>query len=231
MIALFGSKGFVGSEILKSLKESAHEVIEITRENFEENLGKEFDYVINAACPGARFKANTNPLGDFEETVVKTAKIFYGTKFKKFIQISSVSARCQKNVAYGKNRLAAESIVNDGNSLIVRFGPMFGPTLKKGVLIDMLAGSKVYFDGRSKYSFAPLNFNAKWVAQNLDRKGVWEVGAKDSISLKDLANELNLKVEFEGPINHQEIQTVEENYPEVKLVIEFMKGKLLEKND
>ena len=80
-IALFGSKGFVGSEILKSLKNYGYEVSEITRENFESNLGKEFDYVINSACPSARFKAQDNPLSDFEETVKKTARIFYETKF------------------------------------------------------------------------------------------------------------------------------------------------------
>ena len=76
MIALFGSKGFVGSEILKSLKKLEYNVLEITRKNFEESLGKEFDYVINASTPAARFKAKNNPLGDFEETVKKTAKIF-----------------------------------------------------------------------------------------------------------------------------------------------------------
>ena len=223
MIALFGSQGFVGSEISKSLKSQGYGVFEVTRENFEQALGKEFDYVINAAMPSARFKAKNNPLWDFEETVEKTARIFYGTKFIKFIQISSIAARCQTDIVYGRNKLAAESIVNDGNSLIVRLGPMFGPTLKKGVLIDMLEQSKGYMDGSSRYAFAPVRFNADWIARNMNRKGVWEVGAKNSISVENLAGELGLKVDFGGPIDHQEIQTIEEDYPDVKLVIDFMK--------
>ncbi|HPD81641.1 MAG TPA: NAD(P)-dependent oxidoreductase [Candidatus Pacearchaeota archaeon] len=226
MIALFGSKGFVGSEVLKSLKEKGYEVYEVTRDNFEEilRLDKEFDYVINAACPGARFKANTNPSWDFEETVKKTAKIFYETKFKKFIQISSVSARCQPDTVYGRNRLAAESVVNDGNSLIVRIGPMYGPTLKKGVLIDMLNNSKVYASSESKYSFTPIKFNADWIADNLDKKGVWEVGSKNSIKLGTLVKKLGLNIEFEGEIDNQEIKTIQKNYPDVNLVIDFIKN-------
>jgi len=230
-VAVFGARGFVGSEISKSLKEKGYDVFEVTRENFEESLGKEFDYVINAACSGARFKANQNPLWDFKETIEKTARIFYEAKFGKFIQVSSVSSRCQHDVPYGRNRLAAENMVNDGNSLIIRFGPMFGPTLKRGALIDMAAGSKIYFDGDSKYAFSPVKFNADWIARNLDRKGVWEVGAKNSISLKDLAKELGVKIEFEGPVNHQEIETIEEDYPDSREVIDFMKKIMESKNE
>jgi dTDP-4-dehydrorhamnose reductase len=224
MIALFGSKGFVGSEILKSLKKSKYEVFEVTRENFESNLGKKFDYVINTSAPSARFKAKNNPMWDFEETVKKTAKIFYETEFEKFIQISSVSARCQTNTVYGRNKLAAESIIDDGNSLIVRLGPMFGPTLKKGVLIDMLNGSKIYVGKESRYAFAPLSFVADWIVKNIHRKGIWEVGAKNSISLENLAKKLDLKVDFEGVEDHQEMQTIEADYPDVNLVIDFMEN-------
>jgi dTDP-4-dehydrorhamnose reductase len=231
MIALFGSKGFVGSEILKSLKKLNQDVLEITRENFEENLGKEFEYVINAAMPAARYKAKNNPEWDFDETVIKTADIFYKTKFKKFIQISSISARCQKNTVYGRHKLAAEAIVDDGNSLIVRLGPMYGDNLKKGVLIDMLDGLKVYVGENSKYSFTPVKFIGEWVAKNLDKKGIQEVGAKNSISLKDLKNELGLEGEFEGEDDFQEINNSEPNSPDVNLVVDFMKNKMEIKNE
>ena len=226
MIALFGSKGFVGSEILKSLKSRNYEVFEITRDNFEESLrlDEEFDYIINASCPGARFEANLYPKKDFKECVEKTARIFYETKFKKFIQISSLSARCQPEIPYGRHRLAAESLVNDGKSLIVRLGPMYGPTLKRGVLMDMLNNSKVYASKKSRYAFSPLSFNANWIADNLDKKGILEVGAKNSIELGILAKKLGLNLEFGGKEDYQEIKTIEENYPDVNLVIDFMKN-------
>ncbi len=225
MIAIFGSKGFVGSEISKSLKAKGYGVRDVTRENFEANLGKDFDYVINAATPSARFKAKNDPMWDFVETVEKTAKIFYGTGFKKFIQVSSISARCQADTVYGRHKLAAESIVHNGNSLIVRLGPMFGPNLRKGVLVDMLSNSKVYVGRDSRYAFASVSFVGDWIARNVYRKGIWEVGAKNSISLGDLASILKLNVEFEGPIDHQEIRTLEEDYPDARKVIDFMKSR------
>ena len=156
-IGVFGAKGFVGSEISKYLKYLRYDVIDITRETFENDMFKEYDYVINAACSSERWKAKSAPYYDFEESVEKTAQIFYEAKYKKFIQISSLSARCQTNTIYGRNRLAAESIVNDGNSLIVRLGSMYGPTLMKGPLIDMInppsAGLGTIMDSNLTTSF------------------------------------------------------------------------------
>lgn len=225
-IGLFGATGFVGSQLSISLKKLGHDVTDITRDNFNENLGKEFDYVINAACPGARFKANQNPEWDYKETVEKTKQIYHGVKFQKFIQISSISARTQQDTPYGKNRFVAENLVNDGNALIVRLGPMFGPTLQKGVLIDMLNHSTVFVGENSKYSFAPLEEVGDWIAKNLDKKGVCEFGARSSIVLKDLAKELGIKVNFDGEDDFQEPRAVEPDYPDINLVIEFMKEKL-----
>jgi len=229
-IGVFGAKGFVGSEISKYLKYLRYDVIDITRETFENDMFKEYDYVINAACSSERWKAKSAPYYDFEESVEKTAQIFYEAKYKKFIQISSLSARCQTNTIYGRNRLAAESIVNDGNSLIVRLGSMYGPTLMKGPLIDMINKSTVYASSESKYSFSPLSFNADWIARNLDRTGIYEVGSKNSIKLGDLARKLNLNINFIGSIDNQEVMTNEKDYPDVNLVIGFMKEKIRNKN-
>ncbi len=224
MIAVFGANGFVGRELLATLNAQNKNVVGFTRENFESALGREFEYVINAAMPSARFKAKNDPAWDFNESVAKTSKFFYGLKFKKFVQISSVSARCQTDTVYGRHKLAAESIVNDGRSLIVRLGPMYGPSLNKGVLIDMTKGSKVFVSGKSRYGFAPLNFVTNWISKNLDQKGIWEVGAKNSIALEDLAKKMNLNIEFEGAEDHQEMQSPQSDYPDVGLVLDYLKG-------
>jgi nucleoside-diphosphate-sugar epimerase len=235
-IALFGAKGFVGSEIHRMLVEKGDEVTAVHRDNFETilNDNKIYDYVINVAMPSARFKASQNPLWDFKETVEKTASIFYKTKFKKFVHVSSVSARCQLDTVYGRHKRAAESIVTtqslaeSDQHLIVRLGPMFGDTLSKGVLIDMLKRNPIFVSGESRYAFAPLDFVANWIAHHLDHVGVIEVGARNSISLKDLAHELNLQVQFQVNEDHQEMQTIDLNYPDVNLVLEYMHKKLKE---
>jgi len=222
-VALFGAKGFVGSEIFKILSQNNYSVTAVTRENFDEVMGKTFDYAINSAMPAARFKAKNDPLWDFRESVEKTAKIYYGVKFEKFVQISSVSARCQSDTIYGRHKLAAESLIDQKEHLIVRLGPMYGPTLSKGVLIDLLKGNTVFVGGESRYAFAPLNFVANWIVDNLDRTGLYEVGARNAISLKDLSEKLGIKAVFEGSTDHQEMTTIDSTYPDVSLVIEYMK--------
>lgn len=222
-VALFGARGFVGREILAALQTRGREVVAVTRDSFESSLGQDFDVVINAAMPAARFKAKNDPAWDFQESVEKTARIFYGTKFRKFVQVSSVSARCQTDTVYGRHKRAAEAVVDDGRSLIVRLGPMFGPTLEKGVLVDIANGKPVFVAGESRYAFAPVGFVAGWIADNLERSGVLEVGAKSAISLADLARRLELNATFEGAVDHQEMQTVEPGYPDVELVFDFMR--------
>ncbi len=228
-VALFGANGFVGSQILKALNKLGHNVTPVTLENYDSVLGKSFDYVINCAMPSSRFKAEQNPEWDYKETVEKTKNIFEGVKFQKFIQISTLSARTQLDTVYGRNKLEAEMIVAmNGESLIVRLSAMYGEGLNKGVLIGMLNDSKVYIDGRSKYAFAPVEWVGEWIAKNLDRKGIIEVGAKNSIVLKDLVKELDLDISFDGFVDIQEPMNNSPDYPDARGVIDFMKQKLKE---
>ena len=53
--------------------------------------------------PSKRFWAKKNP----KKTILKLLKkhlFLKNYKFKKFIHISSISARCEKNTVYGKNK-------------------------------------------------------------------------------------------------------------------------------
>ena len=89
------------------------------------------------------------------------------------------------------------------NYLIIRLGPMYGPTLKKGVLIDLKNNQSVYYAGKSKYSFTNINFIGNWIASNLHLKGLIEIGSQNYIALKKLKEIINSKSEFEGPVDDQ----------------------------
>ena len=104
--------------------------------------------------PSKRFWAKQNPKKDYIETVEKTSFFLKNYKFNKFIHISTVSARCEKNTVYGKNKKISEKLVknNDNKNLIIRLGSMFGKSLNKGVLIDILNSKTVFINGKSKYS-------------------------------------------------------------------------------
>ena len=105
---------------------------------------------------------------------------------------------------------------------------MYSRDLSKGVLIDMLAGRKVFAAATSRYGFAPLEFSAGWIAQSLDRDGVIEVGARNSISLQKVAGHLGHRIEFEGNEDHQEITNPESSFPDANNVLKFLDSRISE---
>ena len=125
-IAVIGSTGFVGSAIVKELeKRGTYKVLPVGRKDDAKSVIEQADYVIHTANPAARFFVKNNPEIDFKESVEKTLGFKKLSAQKKFILISSISARTQLDTVYGRNRRACECIV-DGTSLIIRLGPMFG---------------------------------------------------------------------------------------------------------
>lgn len=174
--------------------------------------------------PSKRFWAKNNPKLDYVETVEKTIFFCNKFKFKKFIHISSVSARCQLNTIYGENKKKSEDIVlKKHENLILRLGPMYGDNLDKGVLIDMIKSNKVYIDGASKYSFTDINWIGKWLVDNINKySGVKEIGSKDSITLSELARKINSTSTFEGLIDNQLIEDLEEYDSKSNYVYKFL---------
>lgn len=225
-IAIVGANGFIGTALHDALRRvPGHDISAVTRENYDDMREHAFDILVNAAMPSARFWAKMNPEKDFIETVQKTANLVYGWRFKKFVQVSTVSARCQLDTVYGRHKAAAEMLCATGENLIVRLGPVYGENFKKGVLMDMLQGKKVFADGASRYCFAPVEFIAEWTAAHLDRSGTVEIGARNAIALRDVADHLGGKIEFEGSVDHQEIKDPEKDFPDARDVLAFLDRK------
>lgn len=231
-IALIGASGHVGSALFKELrKDTSLRVEAVIRKNYSFWKKRKFDIIINAAMPSARFWAENNPQKDFVETVKKTADIAYGWKYKKIIQISTVSARSEQDLVYGRHKAAAETLCSFDENLIVRLTALYADTLKKGALIDILNGNKVYVNEKSRYGFASLSFVCTWIAQNLNKKGIIEVGAKNTISLEEIVNFFKLSVAFEGRVDVQEVQNPSPNFPDAKEVLSYLYNKMKKKSD
>lgn len=230
-VAVFGANGFVGKSLCYSLSKSSEYItVPVTRDNYIESLGKHYDIIINTSTPAARFWAKNNPAKDFNETVQKTANIFYGCTFEKFIQISTVSARCQLDTVYGRHKLAAEAICNHGNNLVVRLSSMFGEGLKKGVLIDMLMGNKIFLDADSRYSFSSVDFVAEYITSNFDKTGVIEVGASNTLSFKEIAQYLKSNTVFDGSHEVQEIENPDSSFPDSREVFKYLDSMKIKLN-
>ena len=208
-IGIIGFKGFVGSAIAREFKKKKIFFLGLTRKNHKNFINIKFDYLINCSLPSKRFWAKKNPKLDFNETVNKTKFFVDKFKNKKFIQISSISSRCQKDTVYGKNRLKSEKIIKKcKNFLIIRLGPMFDKTLTKGVLIDLIKSQTVFVNKMSKYSFTNLKWIASWITKNFDiETGLIEIGSRDHIILENLAKYLKSKSKFYGRADNQIIKS------------------------
>src|SRR3989344_8976762 len=226
-VAVVGAKVYVGGALCAALaKDASYSVPQVARENYARMQNGEYDILVNCAMPSARFAAKNDPGHDFVETVQKTADLVYGWKYKKFVQISTVSSRCQLDTVYGRHKATAEKICGFDKNLICRLGPMYNQELKKGVLIDILQNKKVFVAGESRYCFSPVSFVADWIVSHLDYSGIIEVGGQNAITLKDVAEHLGKKIEFEGVIDHQEIENPAPEFPEAREVLKFFDSNL-----
>jgi len=223
-VGIVGARGYLGSALCDACgRSSGFSVIAVTRENYDQKKKDEYDVLINCAMPSARFWAKNNPQKDFVETVQKTADLVYGWNYRKFVQVSTVSARCQLDTVYGRNKAAAEALCA-ADHLIVRLGAIYDQDMKKGVLIDMIRGNTVFVGGESRYCFADRGLVADWIALNLGRSGIVEFGGRNAISLKSVAEHIGSISTFEGALDHQEVETSDPDYPEASNVLAFLDG-------
>lgn len=224
-VAVYGARGFVGSAIVAALGRRGVDYIPVTRSQM---IYEKVDVAINAACPSRRLQAERDPMWDYYETVGKTADLYYNTTWRRFLQVSSLSARYPENSVYGRHRLAAEKLIR---GLVVRLGPMYGEGLTKGVLVDMLADRPVYADPYTRYSFAPVS----WVGERIvdlalgSAEGVIDVGGSGSLSLNLVARLADSKSEFlpSDFLPHREDQIIPgDDGPDSTLVVGWLRKRL-----
>ncbi|MGI0021287.1 MAG: NAD-dependent epimerase/dehydratase family protein [Nitrososphaeraceae archaeon] len=222
IIGIVGARGFLGSTLCKAAKSYNFQTIEITRENYDKYKREKFDILINSASPSKKYWALKNPYLDFQATVMLTADLTYNWNYEKLVQMSSMSVNDEKSKhPYTINKKAAEIITSYKNSLIIRLSNLYGDGLSKGPLFDLLNSRRIYVDIKSEYSFISTDFVAKWIFDNLDRDGVVQVGARDTISLLEISKILGLKAEWEGNVERIHSSNVEEGMPYANEVLKF----------
>lgn len=223
-VAVVGASGFLGREIAGFLKVSGEDVTAVTRDTYADAATGRYDIVINAAMPAKRFWAKQHPDLDFVETVQKTSDLLNTWKFDRFIQVSSVSARCERHTVYGRHKAAAEVLCDRPDSLVVRLSNLFGTGMTKGSVIDIKNGGPVYVDGESRYAFTNIAYAAGWITgvmRRYDLTGIMEYGAKNTVALKDIAALLKKDVQFSGPVELQEIENPSPDFPDAREVLGF----------
>lgn len=220
-VAVVGASGFFGAALTQALTTRRVDVTAVTRDTYTQAQHGVYDVVINTAMPSKRFWARQHPDLDFVETVGRTADLLYGWKYARFIQISSVSARCERDTVYGRHKATAEVLCERPDALVVRLTALYGSAMTKGSIMDIVSNRPVYVDGDSRYAFTPVEFAAAWVADHLDRTGLVEVGARDTVSLREVADALGRPISFSGPREDQAVESPESTWPSAQAVIPF----------
>jgi dTDP-4-dehydrorhamnose reductase len=224
VIAVIGANGFVGKVMCAAVQQNDFSLVKVTRENYEiACTNQSVDYVVNCAMPSGRFWAKNNRMSDFKETVEKTSNILSDFPKSKIIQISSISARVQLDSIYGRHKLAAETLLDLDQHLVIRLGPLYHESMTKGALIDIINNRKVFLSGKTKYAFTPVDWVCDSIIKHIDQSGIIELGAKGYVVLEDLASSLNSASEFEGICDDQFFPDGPLDRPNAKEVIDFAK--------
>lgn len=227
IIAVVGADGFVGSQICKSISSNPnYRLVKVTRADDLRTSISDVDIVIHAANPAGRFRAESEPERDFAETVDKTFHILSNAKGKVFFLISSLSCRTQLNTSYGRNRRCCELLALSMRGGVIRLGPMFGGNRKKDIVHDLLAGRPIYVLPETRYAYVDVSWAGSKIVELIDQApGIYEIGAKNYVTLAELHDYFQSKSVFSGKDDTQ-IPDTTETGPDARLVIEYMRHEL-----
>jgi len=217
-VGVIGAGGYIGSSIYNVLKD--YDSTPIFRNTITKD---EFDVIIHSANPAKRFYANTHTKEDFENTVNNTKRIL--SKYSgKIILISSISCRTQLDTPYGDHRKMCEELVLEKGGVVFRVGPIYGGNRTQDIIHDIVYGNNVYYDIDTKSAYVNVDWIGEYICKSIDRPGgVYEIGANNTVSLRDIAEAVNSKSTFDGP-NDDQYPINFNDGPDAKLAIEYAKS-------
>ncbi len=167
MNALIGSTGFVGS----TLRGQATFERQFHSTDIEEISRNEYDCVVCAGAPGAKWLANREPGAD-RASLARLTNALAELRCRRFVLISTVDVfdiprDVDENSVvepgahpYGRHRLALEGFVRDrfSSSLVVRLPGLVGAGLRKNALFDLLNGNQLdRLDGAAVLQVYPMH--------------------------------------------------------------------------
>jgi hypothetical protein len=165
--ALIGHTGFVGGHLAR---EESFDVF-VNRSNVESLAGREFERIVCAGLPAAKWLANRSPAEDLDN-VRRLENVLRSVQVQRFILISTIDVyphlaggderfdcASKSNHAYGAHRLRFERFVRDrfATAHVVRLPALFGAGLKKNVLFDLLHDNQLErIDPGTRFQWYPL---------------------------------------------------------------------------
>jgi nucleoside-diphosphate-sugar epimerase len=201
MSALVGHTGFVGSNLLRQRRFDAL----YHSQNIEEIVGNEFDLLVVAGMPAAKWRANANPTAD-RATLDRLWTSLRQTQAKIVVIISTVdvypvpigvteetSVLPETQHSYGRHRYLLEQFAREHfpRVLIVRLPGLFGPGLRKNAIYDLLHQHEIHnINGDGVFQF--YNTCRLWtdIQLALDANLQLVNFATEPISIRDVARDV-----------------------------------------
>jgi len=224
-IAILGANGMLGSDLVNYFSET-FEVTGITRENYKENIDKNFDILINANGNSRRYWANQNPEADYEASVLSVKNSLNDFKFSQYIFISSSDiypehGNPQKNnedtvidtnllEPYGLHKYQAEQLVNKLSSYtILRCSAMLGRNLKKGIIFDLKNNQSLFVTKESYLQFittAAVAEIIEYIILNNINKEIFNCGGVGHVTIEEIADLMTTPLNFQSNRQKQEYE-------------------------
>ena len=218
MYFIIGGKGLTGSAFVRYFDQTNTKYEIIQKENKNEFIGKSCDVLIFANGNALKYKANKEPLFDFNASIASLAEYVHGIKFKKFVHLSTVDVYDRKTDedttkedvkinpslldVYGYHKLLAENYVKHfcNDYLIFRLPGLVGIGTKKNPAYDFCKqGKEVMISPNSTMNFINTSLITKSILKILGLKisnQVFNLASKNSIKIRDIEKIVGFNSEY-----------------------------------
>lgn len=249
-LAIIGSQGMVGSDLLTFLKPYFQSISGIDRENYNKYRGQGFDIVINANGNSNKVWANDNILADFMASTTSTYQTLFDFPCKTYVYISSSDVypdhtskkatsesktiEVEKLSPYGFHKYLSECIVRNfmKNYIILRCPMILGTKLKKGPIYDILHNMRLFINKESAFQMITTKELSKIISFFLEKnitKEVFNVGGRGTVLLSEITKYIQRPLTFpkngETDIYETDISKLGKIYP-LKTSVEYLKDFL-----
>lgn len=235
-----GHKGYIGSRLFSTAKDSVHEFIGIDKKEGQDILkwlpnGKNIDIVIHLAAQTGAIPSMEDPIYDAENNIIATLKIIQKYKNKKIIFATS-GAAIEAKSPYGLSKRTCEDYIKMlcKDYVICRLSSIYGDK-DRGVVDDFLRQDKIkiYGDGSAERDFVYVDdivemFNKAryW------KTGEYSCGTGKGVKIIDIAKAVNKPIEFlperDGEIKKAVLPNTTPNWKPKINVFDFIKSRIEE---
>lgn len=216
MIFIIGGNGFVGSAVTRYCvrNELTHAVI--TKQNYQDFVGKSCDLLINSNGNSKKFLANNDPMEDFRQSVSSVRSSLVDFKFEKYVFFSScdvyndcsdrrlnheaVEIDISTQSPYGFHKYLAEQCVRHAAAdwLVIRFGGFVGEGLKKNPIYDIMHCGPLWLDPQSELQYLNTDAAASIVFDLLNQglsREVINLCGDGLVKLQDMIDSVGVQIE------------------------------------